>query len=190
MNKEQFMTRLKNALLPLSEREKKEILRDYEDHFRAAAEAGRSEEETAESLGFPEEIAKQYISLVPVEKLVPAGSSFSTVFVAILLIFLNILVLCSPVGVVLWCYLAGWIVAFGSGIVGVIVILAGFINVAALPLIGMLSAPIVFVVGLCFLAFAYISYKFMIFISKSFMFLAGKYIKFNVDIFNRLTGAK
>ena len=52
------MEKLDMVLTNIPKDEKKEILRDYEDHFEIGLEKGRTEEEIAESLGDPASIAK------------------------------------------------------------------------------------------------------------------------------------
>lgn len=58
INKKEFMEKLDMVLTNIPKDEKKEILRDYEDHFEIGLEKGRTEEEIAESLGDPASIAK------------------------------------------------------------------------------------------------------------------------------------
>ena len=58
MNKKEFMGKLDNALTDIPKAEKKEVMRDYEDHFSIGLEKGRTEEEIAKSLGDPASIAK------------------------------------------------------------------------------------------------------------------------------------
>ena len=60
MTKEQFLIQLKRSLSGLSEDEKKEILYDYEEHFRIGLENKRAEEEIAESLGNPKVLGKAF----------------------------------------------------------------------------------------------------------------------------------
>lgn len=58
MNKKEFMEILDNALTGILKAEKKEAMRDYEEHFNIGFEKGRTEEEIAKSLGEPASIAK------------------------------------------------------------------------------------------------------------------------------------
>lgn len=60
MKKDDFLGKLGNSLGNIPEEEKKDILYDYEEHFRIGSENGKSEEEIAELLGDPVGIAKQY----------------------------------------------------------------------------------------------------------------------------------
>lgn len=60
MNRQQFVTELKKGLGAMPETERREILADYEEHFRMAASEGRSEEATAQALGNPRVIGKSY----------------------------------------------------------------------------------------------------------------------------------
>lgn len=65
MNKTEFMNSLNEALLRLSKADRDDILIDYEEHFRAGAEQGISEEQVAEKLGDPADIAAQYLENLP-----------------------------------------------------------------------------------------------------------------------------
>ncbi len=61
LNKQQFLNELRAALAPLPAVEREDILADYEEHFRIAAETGHSEETVAAALGDPRELARSYI---------------------------------------------------------------------------------------------------------------------------------
>lgn len=58
MNRKEFMQKLDKALTGIPKGEKKETMRDYEDHFEIGLERGRTDEEITESLGDPASIAK------------------------------------------------------------------------------------------------------------------------------------
>jgi len=60
MNKQEFLHILELSLKSLSEQDKKEILYDYEEHFRIGEESGKSDEELILELGDPNNIANQY----------------------------------------------------------------------------------------------------------------------------------
>lgn len=60
MNKREFMDDLKKFLQRLPAEEQADILADYEEHFRAGAAEGTTEEQTAAGLGSPMEIARGY----------------------------------------------------------------------------------------------------------------------------------
>jgi len=59
MNKKEFLGRLSELIKDIPEEEKKDILFDYEEHFRIGLEKGRKEEEIAATRGDPKVIAKQ-----------------------------------------------------------------------------------------------------------------------------------
>lgn len=60
MNKEEFLNTLKNSLVEFTEEERREILYDYEEHFRTGIENGKTEAELISELGNPVDIAAQY----------------------------------------------------------------------------------------------------------------------------------
>ncbi|NCN86279.1 DUF1700 domain-containing protein [archaeon] len=59
MNKKEFLQELKEHLIGLKEEDVKEILEDYEEHFRIGKRKKRKESEIAKSLGNPKEIARE-----------------------------------------------------------------------------------------------------------------------------------
>jgi uncharacterized membrane protein len=61
MNKQQFLFTLSQSLKPLGSAAIQDILADFDDHFRNGLDAGRTEEEIADELGNPAEIARQYL---------------------------------------------------------------------------------------------------------------------------------
>jgi uncharacterized membrane protein len=60
MNKEQFLYKLEELLQSFSPEERRDILYDYEEHFRIGIEEGKSEEGIAKELGDPRYIVAQY----------------------------------------------------------------------------------------------------------------------------------
>ncbi|MTK10751.1 MAG: DUF1700 domain-containing protein, partial [Clostridiaceae bacterium] len=59
MNKEEYLKKLSKLIKKVSVDEKKELLSDYEEHFRIGMENGRTEEEISKALGDPKNVAKQ-----------------------------------------------------------------------------------------------------------------------------------
>lgn len=60
MDKKEFLAALEKALGNMSVSEKQDILYDYDEHFSAGIEAGKSEQEIAEGLGTPALLARQF----------------------------------------------------------------------------------------------------------------------------------
>lgn len=61
MTKTEFLQELYNHLLSLSPTERDDILADFEEHFQAGAERGKSEEQICAELGNPYTCALQYL---------------------------------------------------------------------------------------------------------------------------------
>ena len=61
MNRAEFIGRLNKALAPLDEHERSDIIMDYAEHFDAGAASGSTQEEIAQRLGSPEELAQPYL---------------------------------------------------------------------------------------------------------------------------------
>lgn len=59
MTRAEFMARLRRGLTALSANTQADIAADYEAHFNDAAEAGRTEEQTAAALGDPDRLARE-----------------------------------------------------------------------------------------------------------------------------------
>jgi uncharacterized membrane protein len=59
MKKEEYLKKLSKQIKKMSVDEKKDLLLDYEEHFRIGMEKGRTEEEISKALGDPKNVAKQ-----------------------------------------------------------------------------------------------------------------------------------
>ncbi len=62
LNRREFIETLRNGLKELPENEIMDILYNYEEHFEIGLSKGKSEEEIAEELGEPKNIARAYIA--------------------------------------------------------------------------------------------------------------------------------
>jgi uncharacterized membrane protein len=60
MNKREFLHILEMSLRDFTDEEKREIIYDYEEHFRIGDQNGKSEDELINELGDPNNIANQY----------------------------------------------------------------------------------------------------------------------------------
>ncbi len=61
MTKTEFLQQLHNHLLPLPAAERDEIIADFEDHFQAGIERGKTEEQICAELGNPYTCALQFL---------------------------------------------------------------------------------------------------------------------------------
>ncbi|MED1170492.1 DUF1700 domain-containing protein [Bacillus inaquosorum] len=59
MNQELFLQELSKALKPLSEKERNEVLFDFEEHITEGIKEGRPEADIIRELGSPKQIAKE-----------------------------------------------------------------------------------------------------------------------------------
>jgi uncharacterized membrane protein len=111
LNKESFLCKLEGLLQNFSQEERKDILYDYEEHFRIGIEEGKTEEAIAKHLGEPSDIVKQYIKIEGNRtNLYETSSIFDSnvyrkssvlrlVMVATGLLFLNIILLGPYIGI-------------------------------------------------------------------------------------------
>lgn len=61
MTKTEFLQQLYNQLMPLMPGERDDIISDFEEHFTAGIENGKTEEQICEELGNPHTCALQYL---------------------------------------------------------------------------------------------------------------------------------
>lgn len=119
MSKTIFLQRLKNSLSFMSDAEKDEILRDYEEHFYAAKESGKTEQEVIQSLGDPCIIAKFFSSEKTIHKMnsnSPMQKKLLPALQAYLLVtgvgFFNLVVFGIPYFIVSVVGIAIWVSSF------------------------------------------------------------------------------
>lgn len=187
MNKNEFFKRLERALSGLSPKEKKEILYDYEEHFRSGLAEGKAEEEIAASLGNPSSIGKAYkadtiLSKARSEKSV--ANILRAVFAALSLGFFNIIFILGPFLGLIGVLIGLWAAAVAIGLSGVGLLLGliysslarwGFIEYFPTVLgvifagIGLTSLGGLLCIG-------------MVYLTKWFYKIILKYIQFNINI--------
>jgi uncharacterized membrane protein len=190
MNKEQFLNQLKRSLAGIPETEKKEILYDYEEHFRSATEKGQKEEEIAQSLGNPRVLGKSY----RIESLLDkdrggnrTANVLRAVFASLSLGFLNVIIT-IPLFAGLFGGLIGlWAGAVSLAVSGVAVILAVIVQplLPAFITLGGLSIPFLIFAGIGISALGLLSVIGMWKLSELFFRMIAGYVQFNVRIIKK-----
>ncbi len=190
MNKEQFLSQLRRSLSGIPEDEKKEILYDYEEHFRSGLENGQEEEEIVRSLGNPRVLGKSYRieSLLDKERGGDRASNIlRAVFASLSLGFLNVIIT-IPLFAGLFAGLAGlWAGAVSLAVSGAAVIV-GVILQPLFPTfisLGALSIPFLIFSGLGISALGLLSVIGMWKLSQLFFRMTAKYVQFNVRIIKK-----
>jgi uncharacterized membrane protein len=135
MNKDIFLQKIRDALSQMSDQEKVDILRDYEEHFFAAKESGKSEQEIIARLGDPVILAKSYLSEKMIKKiesstsvrkkLIPAVQSY---FLVAGLGFFNVIVFAIPYFVAFTVDFALWIGTVSFTVINLLRFLEGIFN--------------------------------------------------------------
>jgi uncharacterized membrane protein len=190
MNKQQFLDQLRRSLSGIPEEEKKEILYDYEEHFRSALENGQAEEEIARSLGNPRILGKTYRieTLLDKEKGGQRASNIlRAVFASLSLGFFNVIITIPLYSGLLAGLVSLWAGAVSLALSGVAVI-AGVILQPLLPsffTLGGLSIPFLIFSGLGVSALGLLSVIGMWKLSQLFFRMTARYVQFNVRIIKK-----
>ncbi|MCY6484722.1 DUF1700 domain-containing protein [Clostridium aestuarii] len=186
MSKNKFMLVLSKQLKNIPELDRKEILSDYEEHFRLGIQQGRDEEEIAQALGEPNKLAKiiktEY-AVNTAEKNTTISNIFKIMITATGLGFFNLffvpIVFIGGGSIIFGLYALVFGVFISGGALALSPILKIFFpqNVHN-PLNPLLSIPLGIVV--CFLS--YYLFKGMNILSKKFGKFLLNYIKGNINI--------
>src|SRR5258708_17228921 len=194
MNKNKFLKELKEQLDNLPETEKKDILYDYEEHFRIGVEKGKKKEEITRNVGNAKAIEKQFkedYSIKRAEKQISIGNITKAILATVSIGFFNIVfilgIFLGFVGILVGLFAAafGLIVGGAGAILGLILaplfptvitvsIDASFVFFAA---IGTTSLGLLLFIGDCYLA-------------KIFYKTTLKYLKWNIEIVKSTQGEK
>jgi uncharacterized membrane protein len=134
MSREQFLAELRRSLGGIPEAEKKEILYDYEEHFRMGAADGQSEEEIGRKLGNPRVIGRSYridslLEEPPEGGEVAAGSILRAAFASLSLTFFNAIFVLGPFFGLVGALVGLWAGAAAVGLSGV----AGLLSLVVWP---------------------------------------------------------
>ncbi|UOQ84522.1 DUF1700 domain-containing protein [Gracilibacillus salinarum] len=178
MNKEQFLHALQQSLSKLSEEERNDILHDFKEHFDVGTSEGKTEEEIAQSLGSPGQIAKELMATYYLEK-VNSSSSTSNIFKAVWAViglgFFNIVIVLGPFIGLVAVLVSGWASGGAFAISPVLYLLNILIEPASFSLfslfftIGLTGLGILLLVGMFYATR---------FITKLFV----RYLHYNVNL--------
>ena len=192
MNREQFLARLGKALGGLSAAEKREILADYEEHFRSGLAEGRSEEEIARALGSPAVLGGSY----RVESLTDssrqgwgAADVIRAVFASLSLGLFNAIIVLGPFIGLLGVLAGLWAAAGSLALSGVAGMLGAIVGPFLPTLSGMTvwNALFVFFAGVALAALGLLAVLGMVVLTRWFTVLVARYVRFNARI---ITGRK
>ena len=186
MNKKEFLGRLSELIEDISEEEKKDILFDYEEHFRIGLEKGREEEEIAVSLGDPKVIAKQSRAsciLKEAEKTTSASNIIRAIFAAVGLGFFNLVIVLGPAIGLIGILVALFAVAFSITISGLAVLFGTLMGPVFawgiyIPFAAAVSIPL----GIGLTALGLLSIIGAFYLTKFFYKLSINYLKMNLQI--------
>ncbi|MFT8322287.1 MAG: DUF1700 domain-containing protein [Bacillus sp. (in: firmicutes)] len=178
MNKDQFLKQLSADLNRLSHEERQDIIQDYEEHFLIGLEEGKTENEIAEALGSPQQIAKELLAsyhLEKVESRATTGNMFRAIWAVIGLGFFNLVIVLGPFIALVSLIFSGWLMSIS------------FIMSPILVLIGVVFQPDTFELFSLFFSLLLCGIGFFIGIGMLFLTkIAAKgfvrYLKFNVSL--------
>lgn len=189
MDKEEFMKILRKHLKNVGDEDLNEILQDYEEHITIGIEMGRDEGELIESLGNPNEIAKQINADYHIKKAetnTSASNIARAVYATVGLGVFNLIFVLVPFIAILPILLALFIIPvtliissislFGASLAAIVMPANFAIATSTSATIGILFSSIGFLsFGMLFLIGDY-------YLAKFIYELVIKYLKFNLKI--------
>ncbi|REE78781.1 putative membrane protein [Paenibacillus taihuensis] len=178
MIRNQYLQQLWELLSPVPERLRREWMYDYEEHFRMAAEHGRSEAEAAHELGDPRLIAKELLLTYRVDQAENSRSGGSitlvsrAVLAAVSLGFFNLIFVLGPYVALLGVLVALWSAAIGVGVSSLMAVYEGMFGGGVTMTQGIFIAMVLLGAGMLLGAGTH-------WLTKAFMKMTLAYLKFN-----------
>ncbi|EMA6345113.1 DUF1700 domain-containing protein [Bacillus cytotoxicus] len=126
MNQEQFLQELSTHLRKLPEEERRDILYDYEEHFRFGLEEGKAEAEIIKGLGSPKAIAKEMLALYRFDEMKkdPSASNITRAVTSVVgLSLLNFIIVLGPLIAMISFIFSLWIGGISSVIAPFLVVI-------------------------------------------------------------------
>lgn len=190
MTKEQFLTQLKRSISGLKEAEKKEILYDYEEHFRMGLENKKTEEEIAESLGNPKVLGKSFkidAFLGESKEGSRAVSVLRAVLTSLSLGFLSAVFILGPFTALVSVFISFWAAAGALALSGVAAIFILILQPLLPDVISFGGQNIAFVIfsSIGVSAIGLMAIIGMVRLSKWIFLVVEKYIRFNLRIIKK-----
>jgi uncharacterized membrane protein len=192
MNKEGFLLELKRSLRAMSEEERREVLSDYEEHFRMGAAEGKSEDSICRALGNPRVIGKSYTIDTLLEERQESGELRATsvlraLLASISLTFFNLIFVLGPFLALLGIMAGLWAVAVSLPLTGIALMLAPLAS-AVVPryfLLADLNGAFLVFAGLGTVALGVLAVIGMAQLTRALVKLVASYVKFNARIVTR-----
>ena len=192
MNREKFLAELKAALGRMPESEKREVLADYEEHFRMGMAEGKDEEQIAASLGNPRLLGKSYAIDALLEEPkggggVSAVSVLRALFASISLTFFNLIFILGPLLGLVGVMIGLWAAAVSLPLAGVATLVSPLATLVApgfFTLSGISPAFLVFA-GIGVAAIGLLAVIGMWKLTRVFVLMIAVYVKFNARIVTR-----
>jgi len=178
MNKEQFLRKVEAGIKRLSEEEREDIIRDFEEHFQIGTQEGKSEEEISKSLGSPQQIAKELLAsyhLERVEESKSAGNILRAVWAVIGLSFFNLVIVLGPFIALVGILLGGWVAGLSFIVSPILVLIEAIFSPETFEVF-----EFFFSVGLAGLGLFIVMG--MLIASRTLVNLFVRYLKYNVNL--------
>jgi uncharacterized membrane protein len=186
MNKKDFINKLSSYLGGIPEEDRRDVVNDFEEHFKEGIAAGRNEEDIAESLGDPRSLANQFKASILVsqaEKTTSPVNITRAVFATLGLGFFNLIFILGPFIAVVSVLIALFVCAITLTASGITMFFAGifgplfpqYISISINPAVTIFGSIGVTCLGILFFVGD-------IYLTKLLYRLFLRYIKFNLRI--------
>jgi uncharacterized membrane protein len=174
MNKQSFINQLKSELLPLKQSAKLEIMADMEEHFANGQALGKTEEQVAEELGSPKELAAEYIQQAEENEKtsLPPGSVGRSIIMAVGLFLLDVMIMIPIIASLFAVVIALWTIPLSLAVSAVFLLF--------LPLLSFVyTIPfwLCVIISISFIGLATATTIGMIYVSKYFFKMVASYAK-------------
>ncbi|MGE8203140.1 DUF1700 domain-containing protein [Heyndrickxia sp. NPDC080065] len=178
MGRTEFLKELESNLSKVPERDRKDMLYDFEEHFTIGLESGKSEEEVVLELGDPQMIAKDLIADYRINA-AEANHSLPNITRAMLatisLSFFNIVFLLGPIIGLIGVY-------FGLCVTAFVLTISPLLAVISIFFSGFEDFMLQFFISIVLCALGLLLSIAMITVGKFFYNIILRYIKFNLKI--------
>jgi len=186
MNKKDYIKKLSSYMTGIPEGDRKDVISDFEEHFKEGFAEGRTEEDIAGSLGDPRSLANQLKASILVnraEKTASAANITRAVFATLGLGFFNLIFILGPFIAIAGVLMALFVCAIAFAASGITVFFASIFGPLFPQYFSVLINPAVAIIGsIGLVCFGILFFIGCIYLAKLLYRIFVRYIKFNLRI--------